>query len=234
MADDFVKVFAPVEGLVVSAQSDTMYIDLGESTASTVVVGQELTVFRKGDTFTHPFTGKILGRYEEVLGHARIRRVHPMFSEAHFLPLLGRPTPRPEDGVRITRGRMKVAITPVLDLTSEQGDLRRVPYLLASALERSKRFQVVDPLAVADMFATGGAHVEEVLARPERATRIAKNLDVVAWLVSVLLERRGVVYLDMTWVSAVSGQALFSRRVPLLPPSAVEEQRFPWEPRAED
>ena len=30
------------------------------------------------------------------------------------------------------------------------------------------------------------------------------------------------------------GTALFSRRAPLLPPAATEEQRFPWEPASED
>ncbi len=48
------------------------------------------------------------------------------------------------------------------------------------------------------------------------------------------IERRGVLYLDTTWISAVTGTALFSRRQPVLPSSATEEQRFPWEPRAED
>ena len=76
--------------------------------------------------------------------------------------------------------------------------------------------------------------VEEVLARPERATRIARNLEVAGWIVPVLLERQGVLYLDTTWISAITGTALFSRRQPVLPSSAAEEQRFPWEPRAED
>ena len=34
--------------------------------------------------------------------------------------------------------------------------------------------------------------------------------------------------------SAVTGTAMFSRREPLLPPAAAEEQRFPWEPASED
>jgi len=53
-------------------------------------------------------------------------------------------------------------------------------------------------------------------------------------VVPVLIERRGVVYLDATFISAVTGTALFSRREPLLPPAAAEEQRFPWEPASED
>jgi len=79
-----------------------------------------------------------------------------------------------------------------------------------------------------------GVRVEEVLARPERAVHSAKNLEVTGWLVPMLLERRGIVYLDITWISAVTGTALFSRRLPLVSGSTAEEQRFPWEPRPEE
>lgn len=127
-----------------------------------------------------------------------------------------------------------MAVTPVLDLTDSQADVRRVPYLFATVLERSKRFQVVDPLTVSDMFANSGIHVEEVLARRDRAVKTAKNLEISGWVVPVLLERRGVIYLDATWISTVTGTPLLSRRRPLLPPSDAEEQRFPWEPRVED
>jgi hypothetical protein len=35
-----------------------------------------------------------------------------------------------------------------------------------------------------------------------------------AWLIPVLIERRGVTYLDVTWISAVTGAPLFSRASP--------------------
>jgi hypothetical protein len=76
--------------------------------------------------------------------------------------------------------------------------------------------------------------VEELLARPARAAAVAQRLEVTGWLVPILVERRGVVYLDATWISAITGMALFSRRQPLLPPGGSEEQRFPWEPRGEE
>jgi len=63
---------------------------------------------------------------------------------------------------------------------------------------------------------------------------VSKKFEVAGWIVPVLIERRGIVYLDATWISAVTGTALFSRRAPLLPPAAAEEQRFPWEPASED
>jgi hypothetical protein len=232
MADDFVKVFEPLQGLVVAAEGDAIYIDLGEE--SGVQVGQEFVVFRRGDPFRHPITGKQLGYYESILGHARVRRIQAEFSEAAFVGRPDQPSPRAEDGVRISRGRLKVAVTPLLDLTGGTADVRRVPYLFASVLDRTKRFQVVDPFAMTDMFASGEARVEEVLARPARATHIARNLEVTGWLVPILLERRGVLYLDVTYISAITGTALFSRRQPLLTESVGEEQRFPWEPLIED
>lgn len=232
MADDFARAFQPLEGLVVSVEGDTLYLDLGEGRGAQV--GQEFTIFRKGAAFVHPLTGKTLGRFEEMLGYAHVRRVRPRFSEARYVPVEGQPRPQADDGVRITRGRLRIAVTPVLDLTGSKADLRRVPYLFATILERSKRFQVSDPLAVGELFVNGGARVEEVLGLPDRAMRISKSLDVTGWVVPVLLERRGVTYLDATWISAVTGTALFSRRLPLVPPTAAEEQRFPWEPGVED
>lgn len=232
MSAEFVKAFAPQEGLVVAVEGDTLFLDLGEQ--SGVQAGREFVVFRKGEPFRHPITGKMIGRYENVLGHAQVRSVSAEFSEALFVPRGDRPGPRPEDGVRISRGRIKVAITPLLDLTGGTADVRRVPYLFASVLDRTKRFQVVDPFAVTDMFASGGARVEEVLARPARAMHMAKNLDVAGWLVPILIERRGTVLLDVTYISAITGTALFSRRQPLVTDSVGEEQRFPWEPLIED
>ena len=232
MADEFLEAFAPVEGIVIHVEGNEIFLDIGSSRGAQI--GQEYTIFRKGAAFTHPITGKPLGRYEDVLGHAQVRRVQPDFSAATFVPAGDKPRPEPEDGARITRGRLKVAVTPVIDMTDGRADLRRVPYLIAIALERSKRFQVVDPLAVSDMFASGSVRVEEGLARPERAVRVARNLDVSGWIVPVLLDRRGAVALDVTYISAVTGAPLFSRRLSVVPDSALEAQRFPWEPRVED
>jgi len=75
---------------------------------------------------------------------------------------------------------------------------------------------------------------EELLVRPDRAVALGKTLEVVAWLVPVLIERRGITYLDVTFISAVTGAALFSRRQTLARSDAAGEQRFPWEPRSED
>ena len=113
VAEDFVRAFQPVEGLVVGVEGDALYLDLGEGRGAQT--GQELTIFRRGEEFHHPVTGKPLGHYEEALGWAQIRRVQARFSEAVYVPLEGKPRPQADDGVRITRGRIRIAITPVLD-----------------------------------------------------------------------------------------------------------------------
>ena len=119
MADEFVKAFEPLQGMVVAVEGDTVYIDLGEQ--SGVLAGQEFVVFRRGEAFHHPITGKQLGYYESILGHAHVRRVQAEFAEAAFVARGDQPSPRPEDGVRISRGRIKVAVTAVLDLDGWHG-----------------------------------------------------------------------------------------------------------------
>ncbi len=232
MLQEVVGAFPPIEGLVVTVDGERLYIDLTQKDG--VQPGQEFTVFRKGEVFRHPLTHKPLGRFEEILGYAQVQRVLPRFSEALFIPLEKAPRVRPEDGVRITRGRIKVAVASPVDLTKAQADLRRVPFMIALGLEQTKRFQAVDPSAVQELFLGQRARVEELLVRPEKAVALGKTLEVVGWLVPVILERRGVAYLDITWISAVTGTPLFSRRMALTRADAASDQRFPWEPRPED
>jgi len=230
MEADFVKAFQPHEGIIVAVEETTLYLDL--TAKDEIQVGQEFTVFRKGEVFRHPLTGRPLGRYETVLGYAQVVRVEPKFTEAKLITIDGSPPPDVEDGVRITRGRIKVAVTPLIDLTKSDADLRRVPFLISTALDRSKRFQVADPLTVLDLL--GGARIEEMLSQPQKAIERGKALDVAWWLVPMLIRRGGVTYLDATWISAITGTALISRRQALTRPEPAEEQRFPWEPAVED
>ncbi len=232
LVQDVINAFPAVEGLVVSVDGDRVYLDLTGKDG--VQRGQEFTLFRKGDEFRHPVTGKVLGRYEDVLGYAQIQRVEARFAEAAYIPIPGQPRVEAEDGARITRGRIRVAVPPPLDLTKGRADLRRVPFMIAFGLDQTKRFQSVDPSAVQDLFLNQRARIEELLLRPERAVALGKSLEISGWLVPVLLDRRGVTYLDITWVSAVTGTPLFSRRLALTRTEGSAEQRFPWEPLPED
>ena len=232
MIQDVVGAFPAVEGLVVAVDGDRLYMDLVQKDG--VQPGQEFTVFRKGEVFRHPISGQSMGRFEDVLGHAQVKRVVGQYSEAVYLPLDGKPNPQPEDGVRITRGRIRVAVAPPTDLTKTNADLRRVAFMIAHALSETKRFQSVDPSTVQDLLLAQKTRSEELLVRPDKAVAVAKTIDASGWLVTVLLERRGITYLDVTWVSGITGTALFSRRLALTRAETAAEQRFPWEPVPED
>jgi hypothetical protein len=228
LIQDVVGAFPPVEGLVVQVDGDRLFLDVTEKGG--VQPGQEFSVFRKGEVFRHPINGRPLGRFEDLLGYAQIVRMHPQYAEALFVPEEGKPPPQPEDGVRITKGRIRVAVAPATDLTKANADLRRVPFMIAHALEQTKRFQVADPSTVQEHLLSQKTRSEELLVSPGKAKTTGKTLEVTGWLVPVLLERRGVTYLDVTWVSAVTGTALFSRRAALTRTENSAEQRFPWEP----
>jgi len=232
LIQDVVAAFPAVEGLVVQVDGDRLFLDVTEQNG--VQPGQEFSVFRKGEVFRHPINGRPLGRYEDLLGYAQIVRVHPQYCEALFVPEDGKPPVQPEDGVRITKGRIRVAVAPATDLTKAQADLRRVPFMLAHALELTKRFQVADPSTVQEHLLSLKTRSEELLVSPGKAKSSGKILEVTGWLVPVLIERRGVTYLDVTWVSAVTGTALFSRRAALSRSEGTAEQRFPWEPLPTD
>ena len=232
LIQDVVAAFPAVEGLVVQVEGDRLFLDVTEQNG--VQPGQEFSVFRKGEVFRHPINGRPLGRYEDILGYAQILRVHPQYSEALFVPEDGKAPVQPEDGVRITKGRIRVAVAPATDLTKAQADLRRVPFMLAHALEQTKRFQVADPSTVQEHLLSLKTRSEELLVSPGKAKTSGKTLEVTGWLVPVLIERRGVTYLDVTWVSAVTGTALFSRRAALSRSEGTAEQRFPWEPLPTD
>jgi hypothetical protein len=228
LIQDVVGAFRPAEGLVAQVDGDRLFIDLAEKDG--VQPGQEYSVFRKGDVFRHPISHRPLGRYEDVLGYAQIVRVHRQYSEAVFVAEEGKAPPQAEDGVRITKGRIRVAIAPATDLTKANADLRRVPFMIAHALEQTKRYQVADPATVQEHLVSQKTRSEELLVSPTKAKASGKTLEVSGWLVPVLLERRGITYLDITWVSAVTGTALFSRRAALTRSESAAEQRFPWEP----
>jgi hypothetical protein len=232
MIHDVVSAFPAVEGLVVAVDGNQVYMDLTEKDG--VQPGQEYTIFRKGAVFRHPMTGRPMGHYEDIIGYAQVKRVLPRLSEAAYVPLPGQPRAQPQDGVRITRGRIRVAVAPPIDLTKTNADLRRVAYMISHALSETKRFQGPDPTAVQDQLAAQRTRSEELLVLPEKAVGSARTLEIAGWLVPVLLERRGVTYLDVTWISGITGRALFSRRAALTRSETANEQRFPWEPVPQD
>ena len=88
-------------------QVENVYMDLGKKNG--VQTGQEFTLFRKGEVFHYEFGQPLAG----------LRKSSAMRGCSAWRGFLGGPLcsiegpqPRPEDGVRITRGRIRVAVVP--------------------------------------------------------------------------------------------------------------------------
>lgn len=228
LARELEAAFPPVEGVVVAVEGGRLYLDLGEATGA--YPGMELSVFRRGEVFRHPLTGQPLGQHEETLGFAQISQVRDRYSVARFIPLDGPREVRVEDQVRITRGRIRVAVLPLIDLTRSELSAQRVGYLLASILERTGRFLPVDPQKVQDLLATERVSALELYTTPALARRLGRTLGVSGFIAPVLVEVGGSRALDAAWLSAITGTPLFSRRHGLMPTPGEAERRFPWEP----
>ena len=129
----------------------------------------------------HAFEGE---RFDEAVVHAAaLLETEPFLAESRY---------REE----LARGRIRVAVAPTTDLAKTNADLRRVAFMVAHALAGTKRFQCADPAVVQETLAAQKTRSEELLVRPERAVATANTLEVTGWLVPVLLERGGVMYLD--------------------------------------
>ena len=230
VARAFGDAFPAVEGVVVAVDGARVTLDLKEP--GKVFRGMELRVVRRGESFRHPVTGVILGRYEEVLGSAQVEKAEGAFLTARFVSRPQASPVRVEDLVRITRGRILVAVAPILDLTQSRLDVKRIPYLLAAALERTGRFAPADPQAVAELMERERVRTVDLLSRPALAVQLTQKLEVDGWVIPLLAEIGDGTMVDATWVSAVTGTPLFSRRHPLIPAPSQLRQRFPWEPPA--
>jgi hypothetical protein len=72
-----------VEGVVVKTEGRQVFVDLGEKQA--IKKYMKLLLFREGEPFKHPLTGKPLGTSTQTLGEARVEAVLEDFSQATML-----------------------------------------------------------------------------------------------------------------------------------------------------
>jgi hypothetical protein len=76
--------FPLAEGVVLEKAGKQLFTDLNERHG--VKRSMKLLIFRPGQEFTHPHTGRLLKRPDVILGEARITAVSPDLSEALVLP----------------------------------------------------------------------------------------------------------------------------------------------------
>ncbi len=222
VADELAAAFPKVEAQIASVGPEGVRIE-GPG-VDRLRPGLELSVFRRGEVFRHPVTNQPLGHTELVLGTVVVTAVEPTGASGRLVPLAERPAPIPGDGVRITAGRLPVAVLPTLGVQAPFDSADQTQLLLvarfSALLEKTGRFLAVEP-----------QRVLEVVGR-ERGSgpsplEVTRRLGGVAVLTSRLTREGTTRVLETAWISGTTGDQLVTTRTPLI--TAAYPPRFVWE-----
>jgi hypothetical protein len=173
LAVEITELFPKVEGDVVKVQGGDVFISIGAT--DNIREGMELSLVRKGEEFKHPLTGVVLGRFEEDLGTLVIRQVSENYSSGTVRLAKPNVTIRPGDRVRITKGKIPVAILPLQGTPPEWLAREDVLERFRSALEKTGRLQVTAADNVRVYLTEKGVNPDEALS-PEVLRRLAEDL----------------------------------------------------------
>jgi hypothetical protein len=222
VAAELAGAFPKVEVHVVAAEGEMLRVE-GAGIPS-LRPGLELSVFRRGEVYRHPITGQVLSHAEQELGTLVVTAMAPGSATGRFVPLPDRPAPGPGDGARITAGRLGVAVLPTSGVQAAFESADQTQLLLvarfSALLEKTGRFQAVDPQRVLDV-------VGRARGSSPSALETARRLGGVAVLSSRLVREGKGRVLEATWTSGRTGATLAALRTPLVPASFPP--RFAWE-----
>ena len=141
VADQLAQRFPYLRGEVADVQGQQLYLSLGSR--NQVLEGMRLSVFREGRELTSPTTGEVLGRLEEDLGTITVTQVAESYAVATLEDTTGSVRVRAGDKVRITAGRLSLALIPAMDQTEEGRTLAALAHAVRRALNAGGRFNVV-------------------------------------------------------------------------------------------
>jgi hypothetical protein len=175
LSSEMVDLFPKVEGDVVKATGNQVFIALGAP--DHIREGMELALFRKGDEFKHPLTGAVLGRYEEDLGVLVIQQVSESYSSGTVRLAKSNVPVRAGDKARITKGKIPLALMPLRGDLPQWLSREEVLERLRQALEQTGRFQVTAPDNLRVYMAEKGISPDQPLSE-EALRRMGQDLRV--------------------------------------------------------
>lgn len=141
LSRQLLALFTPMEGYVVSVESERVLLDLAKG--ESLQVGQVLEVVRKGAVYRHPLNYTVLGEAEEMVGRVEVREVAEKLSIARLVETANGATVRPGDRVRVSARKITLALPPLRNATSSPVNLTVLAQSLQTALDQSGRFEVV-------------------------------------------------------------------------------------------
>ena len=141
VAGQLAQRFPHLQGEVVEVQGGQLYLSLGAR--DQVLQGMRLNVFREGEELTSPSTGEVLGRLEEDIGTVTVTQVAETYAVATLTDAADGAAVQAGDKVRITAGRLSLALLPVTDQTTSAMPLAALADAVQRGLDATGRFNVV-------------------------------------------------------------------------------------------
>ena len=226
LAGQLAQQFPPLQGEVVDVQGEQLYLSLGAR--DQVLEGMRLDVFREGDALTSPTTGEVLGRLEEDLGTVTVTRVAETYAVAVPAGAATGVTVQAGDKVRITAGRLSLALLPVTDQTGQAMSLAALADAVQRGLGATGRFHVVPRARLAVWLLERGLAPGDVLA-PEVMADAASSLGVAYMAQPVLQDAGDATIVELRMLVAAQPQTLATTALAMLPetPSMVQRPAAP-------
>lgn len=156
LVDQVVAFFTPLSGEVIEVKDSELVVNIGRRDGAQA--GMEFSLFREGRELRHPKTGEVLGRAEEELGFAVVSQAFETYSVARVASGSGI---QPGDRVRISSGKIKLAVTLLSSTGVLPGTAEAVFNELVEELAATQRVRVINGGAFA-------AAVEQAGIPPER------------------------------------------------------------------
>jgi hypothetical protein len=205
--------FPILELYVISVEDNKIILE--KDKAGKIRPGMELHLFREGKEFTHPVTGKALGRFEESLGNLRVLSVKENYAEGEIISLEKGAVIQRGDKARITATKIELAVFQIINLSSKEIDEESLTYQLIDGLEETNRFEIaqmgelitaLDELKITDY---------TQLADPQVAQKLGQILGIRGIVATQLKEINDKLILEARLLSAYTGDPISKTTIAL-------------------
>lgn len=167
--------FPQVSGVVILARDDEVFMDLASD--GSLPEGTLLTIYEEGEPFKHPFTGEILGRLEKKVATVELMEIREKFTIGRTMATKAGQRVAAGQKVRITSSKLKLAILPFVNRTSEYVEVEALTMALGRALAATERFDLYDQDKLDVLLLENGLEPES-LASPQAFSAILGKVPV--------------------------------------------------------
>lgn len=222
VASQLARYFPHLQGEVVDVQGEQLYLSLGAR--NQVLEGMRLNVFREGEELASPTTGEVLGRLEEDLGMVTVEQVTETYAVGMLENADDRGRVQTGDRVRITAGRLSLALIPAGDQTGGALPLTALADAVQRGLNATGRFNVVPGARLALWLLERGLSPSDGLV-PEVMAEAASALGVIYYAQPVLRDVGDTTVVELRLIAPARPQSPVTTTLAMLSEVVPARQR---------